>query len=316
MVDSRCHSFEDPAPARMHEVSLTSSSRSISSQDIPVHLAGPDTIHLPLLTPANASQISLSLKPKAHATTGIPRLKENRTAGAVSPDRGRIRLRLPFNGNATRQSPNSPTSPDRFIPKREFGNATSTTFRVSKHPQHLSADEKLFRRRLAGDDPFLPTAQRLPGLPGQNSTPTWLRQRPQQRPRLVTNPAITGGNRPSDFLRQVSSGAVWGVGGTSTTLRDTSGVVLNNSQNQTGRGSTAPVFMAKFLPKNPKSDDRNKHESRLALALDMDLATRLLDTSTTCPETPPKPTSPHHEQLSPFMWKDNGWKKVERGQCK
>ncbi|KAJ5762444.1 uncharacterized protein N7511_005826 [Penicillium nucicola] len=59
-------------------------------------------------------------------------------------------------------------------------------------------------------------------------------------------------------------------------------------------------------------EEEEKHESRLALALDIDPATRLLRTFLPCLEAQPSPASPHYERLSPFVWKDSAWKKVER----
>lgn len=234
----------------------------------------------------------------------------------ASPERGRSPARRPFGGNAKRKKLNSLVSPDRFVPKREFGDTISTTFRVNKHPQELSPDEKLLRRRLPGDDPFLPTSHRPLGLPGQRPPLTRLRQRLHLRPRLVTDPAIIRGSASNESSRQVSAGAVWGVGGTSAVLQGSSAGVSNDAQSNGNRGSTAPVFVANFLPKRTKVDDRKKHEARVALALDIDQTTRLLSTCATCVETPPSPTSPHYEKVAPIMWENNAWKRVGREQCK
>jgi hypothetical protein len=74
--------------------------------------------------------------------------------------------------------------------------------------------------------------------------------------------------------------------------------------------------VARFLPKISRHDDLNKHESRLALALDIDPTTRLLDTCIARQENSPSPASPDYERYSPYVWKDSAWKKVERGHCK
>lgn len=55
-----------------------------------------------------------------------------------------------------------------------------------------------------------------------------------------------------------------------------------------------------------------KHESRLAIALDIDPTTRILSTSISRRENRPSPTSADHERYAPFVWKDNSWKKAEQ----
>ncbi|KAJ5585533.1 uncharacterized protein N7459_005333 [Penicillium hispanicum] len=296
-----------------HNVSLTSASRPGSSQESEsARLTQFENFTLPLLESPASSQLSLSLKPRANELQLAPRLKENKAAGLTSAERGRNISRAPLNRARARSTFRSPISPDRFIPKREFGESSSTPFRVNKHPQQLSPGERLLRRRLPGDDPFLPTPRRSPAFPGQRSTPTRLRQRPPQRPHLVTDSSVVGSNGRSDFLRQVSSGAVWGVGGASAMLGDSSVASSSPSQSLVGRGTTASAFVATFLPRDTAAERQNKHESRLALALDIDRTTRLLGTCTASPDATPSPTSSHYEWFSPFVWKDSAWKKVER----
>ena len=308
MGASRRHSFEDASSTGNHHSSLTSFSRSDPSQDDgSVRVTEFATINLPFHESATTSQISLSLRPSCPT---IPPLKENRTVDVPSPGRGRTRLR------GARKCFSSSASPDRFIPKRHFAEISTTPFRVNKLPHHLSPEEKVLRRRLPGDDPFLPTRPRPPAFPGQRPRPIRLRQGPLQRPRLVTDPDVAGGAYRNEFLRRVSAGAVWGVGGMTAMLGDPSVAVSNGAPSLSARGSTAPTYVAKFLPRNNRTDEQNKHESRLALALDIDPTTRLLVTCVPCAENSPSPSSPYYERLSPFVWKESAWKKVERGQCK
>jgi hypothetical protein len=168
---------------------------------------------------------------------------------------------------------------------------------------------------LPGDDPFLPSRAQAPTFLGQRPTPTRLRQRLLQRPRLVTDLAMAGDTRRNDFLRRVSAGAVWGVGGTGPVLGDPSVAASNGASSLSGRGSAAPTYVANFLPTSKRADDWNKHESRLALALDIDPTARLLGTCAPCAENSPSPISPFYERLSPFVWKDSTWKRGEREQC-
>lgn len=210
----------------------------------------------------------------------------------------------------------SPASPDRFIPKRDYSiDPPSTPFRVSKPPQVLSRRERFLRRRVPGYDPFLPTVRRPPNFPGQSSIPTRLRQRLHQRPGLVTNSMFTGRGH-SDFLRQVSSASVWGIGGTSAIISDSASVATDGLRHDAGRSTIAPNYVAGFLIRRTAADDHKKHESRLAIALDIDPTTRILSTSISRRENRPSPTSADHERYAPFVWKDNSWKKAEQNSCK
>lgn len=319
-MDSQCHSFEDSSTSNHHhQMSPIPTSPSEPSQgNGSLRLTDFATINLPLLETSSSSQTSLSLDPETNTLSTIQHItgcEEDRIIDATSAERGRSKTRLSPNAGAAHKAYASPISPDRFIPKRDFADDSSTPFRVNKHPQQLSPQERLLRRRLPGDDPFLPTSRLLPPSPERKPTPTRARHNPHQRPHLVTESAVAGGNGPRDFLRQVSSGTVWGVGGTSamrggSTAADTGGVL------SPGRQMTAPCYAAKFMPRLPVADEQNKHESRLALALDIDLTTRLLGTCTPSRESSPSPTSSDYERLSPFVWKDSAWKKVEREQCK
>lgn len=312
MVDMQRHSFEETSTGS-HKHPLTSHSRSESSRDSgPVQLTEFATINLPFFeTPTSQSSLS---KPKTqHALTPVPRSKENRVS---SPKRGRSRVRT--TGNAVARSFfRSPMSPDRFIPKRDFEEPTSTTFRVAKHPQRLSPQERLLRRLPPGDDPFLPTIPRRAYVANRPQLPTRLQQIPHQRPRLVTEGNITGNNTTHESLRQVSSGAVWNVGGASAVLDSSLVVAPHETPSTSTNGSSAPVFVARFLPRKPKYSEQEIHESRLALALGIDPTTRQL--GTTCLrylDAPLNPASPDFERLSPFEWKDSAWKQIEKERCK
>ncbi|CAG8876574.1 unnamed protein product [Penicillium nalgiovense] len=310
MVDMQRHSFEETSTGS-HKHPLTSHSRSESSKDSePIQLTEFATINLPFFeTPASQSSSS---KPKAQPVlTPVPHSKENRVS---SPKRGRSRVRNAVNAAVTRSFFRSPMSPDRFIPKRDFVEPTSTTFRVAKHPQRLSPQERLLRRLPPGDDPFLSSIPRRRYAANRPQQPTRLHQIPHQRPRLVTEGNITDDNATHESLRHVSSGAVWNVGGASAVLGSSPNAAPNNTPTTSTNGSsTAPVFVARFLPRKPKYSEQEIHESRLALALGIDPTTRQL--GTTCLrylDTPLNPASPDFERLSPFEWKDSAWKKVEK----
>jgi len=313
MVDTRCHSFEEASQSGNHRIPLFSShSRSDSSKDgDSVRLTEFATINLPFFESPTSQ--SLSQKPRAQTRLiSTPRSKENRVS---SPERGRSRVRAAISPSAARSPLRSPISPDRFIPKRDFVEPTSAIFRVAKNPQHLSPQERLFRRLLPGDDPFLPASSPRNPTGRGNQQPTRLQQIPHHRPHLVTELTSPGNNTIRETLREASPGAVWNVGGPSAARGGTLVATSNNDIIASGNRSTAPNFVARFLPKKPKCSEDEIHESRLALALSIDPTNRLLGTSLRCLDAPLNPASPDFERLSPFVWKDSAWKKVEREHC-
>lgn len=317
MVDTQRHSFEEASPTGNHTHRLTSHSRSESTGDsCSIQLTEFATINLPFFETPTASQSSPSRKPRAPPVlTPAPRFKENRVK---SPQRGRSIVRSSIDTTVPRNYFRSPISPDRFIPKRDLVEPTSTTFRVTKHPQRLLPQEKLLRRLPPGDDPFMPPAPRRTPVASGSQPPTRLQRIPHHRPRLVTELTIASNNFAHRSLRHVSSGAVWNVGGVSAVLGgsliatpDDTPVTSSNSNR-----STAPIFVARFLPKKPKFSEDEIHESRLALALGVDPTIRQLTTCLRCLDAPLSPTSPDYERLAPFVWKDSDWKKSKKEHCK
>jgi hypothetical protein len=320
MVDSRCHSLKDTSSTSNSDLSLTFLSQHESSQGSgTLRITDFATNNLQLTDPPANSQNSLLLRTTPNAVNIITHSQENgeETSPAPgSPERGRRLSRGPPNGNSSRAAFLSPISPDRFIPKREFGNHSTTSYRVNKHPFQLSTRERILRRRSLGEDPFLPTPRQSPISPGRRPTPSRPPQGLHHRPHLVTDFIAIGRSTPNEFLRRVSAGAVWGVGGASAVLGQPPAAISNDTRSISGRGGASPVFVARFLPRITHHDDLNKHESRLALALDIDPTTRLIGTCTAREEKSPSPASRDFERYSPFVWKDSAWKKVEMGHCK
>lgn len=238
------------------------------------------------------------------------------TSPGTSPlMRGRRRNRRCASASATAHAPRSPTSPDRFIPARESFDCPATQFRLNKSPRHLSPEEKLLRRRDPSADPFMPTRSRraasVPRLGSQHE-----RTLTRYMPHLVSDSAIAGSRGPvdsSDLLRQVSAGAVWNVGGSSAAMGGPPVGISDGMGGLIGSGTTAPMYVANFLEKTTPAEEREKHESRLALALDIDQTNRLLDICRPPAHlySKPSPSSPHYERYCPLTWKDNAWKRAE-----
>lgn len=256
----------------------------------------------------------MPLLPSAESTSSDDVLTSIELHPLEEPDRGRTRFKELHHKSVRRSDFRSPISPDRFIPQRQ--GSPSTPFRVNTHPLQLSPQERFFRQRSPGDDPFLPMPYSPPEDPVRQSILyNRASQRPRYRPHLVTDPTILG-TGPNELLRRVSSGTVWGVGGNAASIGGSLPAATNGPQSPASRGSTAPSYVARFLPRRNKADDQKKHESRIALALDIDPAKRLLGTCVPSLKASPSPSSPDYERFAPFVWKGGTWKKVEREHCK
>lgn len=235
-----------------------------------------------------------------------------------SPDRGRGKVRGGKRTAGVRLDSKSPASPDRFIPLRNSIGNPSTPYRVGKDPQELSPEERLFRRRSPGEDPFTPKKTRQ----SKSATKAGRVFSPRFGPHLVNDSTVPGRSASTgarDTTRRVSNGAIWAVGGTSAALGRRPTVALDGPRGLLASGTTAPMYAAKFLPQTRTSaEDRVTYESRIALALDIDPAARVLNNSNLLSviDPLPSPSSPEYEQFSPLVWKDNAWRRVERGQCK
>ena len=177
-----------------------------------------------------------------------------------------------------------PYSPDRYISNRQKPQEASKTFRVSKSPHQLSSSERLLRHRSATPDPFGPLI-----VPRTRDHRTAVSvagdvQMLQSRPRTMgmTNLLTV----PQDTVvlqsRQVSAGAIWNVGGSNAAIH--SGPVRSISDGRGGflsSGSNAPMYTSHFYDVDILDHSLERMESRLAAAMDIDLTSRVIDTSRT-----------------------------------
>ncbi|CAG8042554.1 unnamed protein product [Penicillium salamii] len=293
MVDTSCHSFEEASPAENPRTPSFVPHSPFSSESGSIRITDFATVNLPFFE---------SPVPKSRAKPYIAHSKDNRGS---SPERGRYRLRAVTGPPAGRSPILRIVSPDRFIPRRDFTEPKSAAFRVAKPSQQLSPRERLFRRLPPGYDPFLPAnlSRTSPGV-----RPIGFQRIPSRTPHLVTD----FNNFSQETSVQNSLSTIWNLSGASESRGVVPIMPHSGSPSAPGNRRTAPNFVARFLPKNSKYNEDVIHESRLALALGIDLTNRLLENSLPCPDAPLDPTSPDFERLSPFVWKDNAWKKVER----
>lgn len=203
-------------------------------------------------------------------------------------------------------------SSDRFISNRSTPQDSAKSFRLGKPPHLLSPDEKLLRRESATPDPFVspsPARSRHTAslLPDRN---TRLANRSHSRsvsgPDILTMPhhAHTPPQR-----RQVSSGAVWNVGGGNSLPTGPVEGISNGRGGWIGSGTNAPLYTAKFLDKDHSEEDLDTYAHRLAIALDINRNKKVLDFSR--PQKRERTVSgakrKRDEEVSRTQWKYGEW---------
>lgn len=206
-------------------------------------------------------------------------------------------------------------SPDRFISRRPTIERTDS-FRVGKRPESLSPSERYNRQRDHSVDPFRSpsgsrsreAAQRRTLPSGQRATPVY------HVPSFVHGhdaaPVSTNasGGLLDESIRQISRGAIWNVGGPSAAQPGTH-AVPDGFGGLTASGSNAQMHTAGFLDRDTPNDQAQAHESRLALALDIDQSRPVLRHS-----IPPIPTGPLPASVSPkyspFTWQNGEWSRA------
>lgn len=328
MVSTECYSSEDivclapDSPSTPPELISDASSDEESEPSTPPSIKEPFSLQSNGVNPSllpSGTDIKLQLPVRSNRRQAIYEPKALPLIDCVLESAGTPH---PISSGKIRRYPNAGpidagskcrVSPDRFIPSREFSKSTSTSFRVCKSPQKMSPDEKLLRHRLPKDDPFAPTRRRRAATsPGARSRRV---QSPHHGPRLADDSVITrslGAQDPRHGTRQISAGAIWGVGGTSAATKS-SLAVPDGAGGLLSSGTTAPMYTAQFFPRHVSPQDPEKHSSRLALALDIDPASRLLSACQLSPlvDSTPSPASPDYEKYFPFVWKDSAWMRTE-----
>ncbi|PGH27278.1 hypothetical protein AJ80_00988 [Polytolypa hystricis UAMH7299] len=211
-------------------------------------------------------------------------------------------------------------SVDRFIPARTPDDSTTVPFRLGKIPQLLSPDEQLVRRRDPRADPFTSSSPvRSPVPLRRNGAEP--RTTPHYLPRQLGDIAyeLQHSSVVNEGSRRISAGAVWNVGGPSTAAGGpTRGPLAGIPDGHGGllaSGTSAPMYHAKFFAGENTAKNLQRHESRLALALDIDQAARVLNIG--YPRSNLDLTSAEFTDagLSPITWKDCSWTRNTDDSC-
>ncbi|KAL8719166.1 MAG: hypothetical protein Q9181_008093 [Wetmoreana brouardii] len=84
---------------------------------------------------------------------------------------------------------------------------------------------------------------------------------------------------PPPQNRQASVGALWNIGGGISQLTGPIEGISDGRGGLIGSGTNAPLYTAKFSEKDAPEDDEGAYENRLAVALNIDMARKVLDFS-------------------------------------
>jgi hypothetical protein len=205
--------------------------------------------------------------------------------------------------------------PDRFISAHKTSQSPRESFQISKSADKLVGIERTLRTNSGGPDPF---SRYIPRTPPRTTS----------RPRPPVTLPRTGSGGPHNVLgvrrasmtavnRQVSSGAVWTVGGMGA-LGDSVAGVSDGQSGLLASGTNARLHSSKFLARIDSIGELEVHERRLALALDLDPASRILTYQTSGKATRSSPThssfssSPdqiNRNSIGSRVWLNNEWVK-------
>ena len=206
--------------------------------------------------------------------------------------------------STSRQGTNSTSrAPDRYIPNHNFRTRARENYLLTTPVHRLCRTERRDRKQSTSLDPF-GSSSRIEARASGTCAPTQHNQYAVPGPSRVS---VDADGDPSP--RVASQGAVWNVGGSSAAVDG----VLSTSDGHGGRlasGTNAPLYKSAFLNQSEPSDGEEMHERRLAAALEVDQANRILIAPT---DTGSSPTSPISAPSvgrrasgasSPTVWKD------------
>ncbi|KAK4102043.1 WD40 repeat-like protein [Parathielavia hyrcaniae] len=159
---------------------------------------------------------------------------------------------------------------DRFIPARPQGTDATDWFKTGKAPHELTSTERLLRHSGATEDAFVYRRRVV--------TPFGLESHSRSRGETAASRNTVGSvlgpldqNSIDGNESQVDANFAWTVG--------LGGTAVNNGRGQLVRsGTNARLFRTTFPTAKPKTDEElEKHKARLAAALGLDRAHRVLE---------------------------------------
>ena len=298
------------SPSRIMEQSPSpsSSSSSFSLEQPIAGGTGPD----PGRQMKSATSRSIRKRPhisdlQQHASTSrIP--NEKHPAQSPNPLLTPPPKRRCASANAAVRAQSRFASPDRYVPQRPAFTQDCPSYRVSKPPSMLKGREKHTRSRDPTRNPFRAISDRSKEMARRRNGDNLYGLRPPHY-----TPSFVNGHDAAPFAvdprfgaqaaRQLSWGGFWTVGGRGAAQLGQLHAVQAGSAGVLASGTNAPMHTPTFLDRPTKDDMIQAHESRLALAMDIDEASRILQYTPTSIVTPRTPRS----STAGIKWEDNGW---------
>lgn len=202
------------------------------------------------------------------------------------------------------------STPDRFIACRRPPTVTRQSYELNKPSERLEVHET-GRGSRPNTDAF---SRRLRRSGRLNDELRGLREAHSMivgRASAHRRNAILTYRHSSLGSRQVSAGAVWNVGGPSA-VSDTVIGVSTGRGGMLGSGTNAPLYRSSFLNRADPEAELEAHERRIALALDVDQADRILQHS---PEPSHNEYNGGRTSNVKHAWRDGAWIKDSITPC-
>lgn len=217
-------------------------------------------------------------------------------------------------------------SSDRFVHPRRPELVLRNSFLTSRPASGLTQQQRMHRRRTGFTDPLGPLRRPVSGRSDQNQGPPGSR-RPAGAVQATTQIALRSEfdmNLHTTNRLLMPQGRVPSTSG-AYRPRTPAGHEVDSRRQLIVSASNARYHPPKFLEKRLPAENRDLYEKRLALALDLDLSTRVLDhrepispsVRSSLVSNQTAPSSPFSRQTrlampegpSDTFWSNNGWQR-------
>ena len=211
--------------------------------------------------------------------------------------------------NHANQRPRPSKTPDRFVFDRNPDVQSRERFMLSSPPQDLTVHDRWSRRQCHAHDAFGSSTKTGRGSRRSRSP---VRHQTSRTPRLFMSSRVNPlGLVAPDNPRDISQGAVWNVGGSSS-VSPSDGVrsVSNGRGGHITSGTNAPMFRSDFANRvHDDSEFLHIHGQRLSTAMGLDPANRVLDQGSGLLTPVSSPEVNAAGSFSPTVWRNNEWTK-------